>query len=368
MTTINYLKNTYVNNSLVQPLPDGPLDIVGDVHGEIDALKALLRHLGYHDTPASALAPARAPGSQPPRMAENPPEPLRRLVFVGDLIDRGPDSVAVVRLIRQLIDSGRALAVMGNHDLNAVLGTPKAENGWFFGHRPPGPPGKNPERAVRSDEERQEILALLRGLPLALERGDLRVVHAAWDEEAIDALRGASTADLAEIYNEHVQSAKALAEATDDPVERTLILQNHNPVKRITSGPEQRADKPFEAAGKLRYAARAPWWDRQGEGPMCVIGHYSRTEVQDHVKTSGLFGDLHPYAAMGPYGNVACIDYSVGYRHRERLAGVPEHGYVSRLAALRWPERELVFDNGQRNPLESPRPRILREHLGNLAS
>lgn len=351
MKTINYLNNTYANNLLVRPLLEEPLDIVGDVHGEIDALLTLMDHLGYSPTGEYLGPPDSAPG---PRGRAGPGLPgsgggRRRLVFVGDLIDRGPDSVAVVRLVRQLIEAGRALAVMGNHDLNAVLGTPKAENGWFFGHRP----GKSPERAVRSDEERQEVLAFLRGLPLALEREDLRVVHAAWDEEAIDALRDASTADLAEIYNEHVQSAKALAEATDDPVKRALILQNRNPVKLITSGPEQRADKPFEAAGKVRHTARTPWWERQTPGPMCVIGHYSRAAVQNH-KPNGLFGGLPPYAAMGPYGNVACIDYSVGYRYRERLAGVPEHGYVSRLAALRWPERELVFDNGQRTPLQAP--------------
>jgi hypothetical protein len=58
--------------SLVQPLFDGPVDIIGDVHGEIDALRSLMRHLGYKDD-----------GFHP----EN-----RRLVFVGDLTDRGPTS------------------------------------------------------------------------------------------------------------------------------------------------------------------------------------------------------------------------------------------------------------------------------------
>ena len=68
--------------SLIQPLFDGPLDIIGDVHGEIDPLRSLLRHLGYDD---GGLHPDG-----------------RRLVFVGDLTDRGPDSPAVVNLIQRL--------------------------------------------------------------------------------------------------------------------------------------------------------------------------------------------------------------------------------------------------------------------------
>ena len=58
--------------SLVQRLPEGPLDIVGDIHGEIAALEQLLAHLGYDGQ-------------------GNHPEG-RRLVFVGDFCDRGPDS------------------------------------------------------------------------------------------------------------------------------------------------------------------------------------------------------------------------------------------------------------------------------------
>ena len=64
-------------------LPEGPLDIIGDIHGEIDALRVLLTRLGVD------LARRRAP---------------RHLVFVGDLVDRGPDSVAVVQLVADLVD------------------------------------------------------------------------------------------------------------------------------------------------------------------------------------------------------------------------------------------------------------------------
>ena len=71
--------------SLIQSLPDGPLDIVGDIHGEFAALQSLLEHLGYDED-----------GAHPEG---------RSLVFVGDFCDRGPDSPAVLALVQALVDS-----------------------------------------------------------------------------------------------------------------------------------------------------------------------------------------------------------------------------------------------------------------------
>lgn len=75
---------------------------MGDVHGEIDALQALMAHLGYDGRGGHAAG--------------------RRLVFVGDLTDRGPDSPAVVELVSDLLAADRAQCVLANHDLNILLG------------------------------------------------------------------------------------------------------------------------------------------------------------------------------------------------------------------------------------------------------
>jgi hypothetical protein len=99
--------------SLVRTLFDGPIDIVGDVHGEIDALHSLLRQLGYADDGTHLHG--------------------RRLVFVGDLTDRGPDSPAVADFVRKMVETGRAQCVLGNHDLNILLDHRKHENRWFYG-------------------------------------------------------------------------------------------------------------------------------------------------------------------------------------------------------------------------------------------
>lgn len=78
----------------------GPFDIVGDVHGCYDELTELLGLLGYQPDEVSAM---RHPDG-------------RRLVFVGDLVDRGPKIVAAVTLARRMVEAGQAFCVPGNHD------------------------------------------------------------------------------------------------------------------------------------------------------------------------------------------------------------------------------------------------------------
>lgn len=75
----------------------GPFDLIGDVHGCLTELRELLTRLGYG-----------ADGLTPP--------PGRSAVFVGDLVDRGPDSAGVLRLVMGMVAAGTALCVPGNHD------------------------------------------------------------------------------------------------------------------------------------------------------------------------------------------------------------------------------------------------------------
>ncbi|MCX5086247.1 polynucleotide kinase-phosphatase [Streptomyces sp. NBC_00401] len=73
----------------------GPFDIIGDVHGCASELETLLTRLGYVD------------GVHPEG---------RTAVFVGDLVDRGPDSPGVLRRVMAMVKSGHALCVPGNHE------------------------------------------------------------------------------------------------------------------------------------------------------------------------------------------------------------------------------------------------------------
>ncbi|WPR65804.1 polynucleotide kinase-phosphatase [Glutamicibacter protophormiae] len=82
----------------------GPFDVIGDVHGCLEELVLLLAKLGYdivRDRQGRAVDAFH---------------PNRRAVFVGDLVDRGPDSPGVLRLVMGMVAAGHALAVPGNHE------------------------------------------------------------------------------------------------------------------------------------------------------------------------------------------------------------------------------------------------------------
>lgn len=77
----------------------GPFDFIGDVHGCLPELRELLEKLGYTVNGDDVIPPVG-----------------RTAVFVGDLVDRGPDSAGVLRLVMNMVRSGAALCVPGNHD------------------------------------------------------------------------------------------------------------------------------------------------------------------------------------------------------------------------------------------------------------
>lgn len=82
----------------------GPFDIIGDVHGCYDELIELLEKLGYNTADPDHIVPALG----------------RQVVFVGDLVDRGPNVVGVLQLVMQMVASGAALCVPGNHDVKLL--------------------------------------------------------------------------------------------------------------------------------------------------------------------------------------------------------------------------------------------------------
>lgn len=311
--------------SLVQPLFSGPIDVIGDVHGEIDALRALVDRLGY-----------RPNGEHPAG---------RHLVFVGDLVDRGPDSPAVLRFVMPLVAAGCAQCVLGNHELNILLGRRKKGNSWYFGEdEPVDRNGRHMRQRWADRSLRQEFDAFLCSLPLALERADLRVVHACWHTPSIAAARTASNnRELYEAFDQGIRARLAQA-GLDDPVAQQLARQNENPVKVLSSGLEEPARAPFESGGKLRVTKRMRWWDCYEEPIFTVFGHYWRYPVLGDEGPPAVFDLDNPYSVLGT-GNSTCIDYSVGGRWFERHGADFNSNYRTSLAALRYPERKLWLDN-----------------------
>ncbi|MEV2274290.1 polynucleotide kinase-phosphatase [Nocardiopsis sp. NPDC049922] len=147
----------------------GPFDIVGDVHGCRAELEELLGDLGY------AIArddEGRPVGARHPQG--------RTAVFVGDLVDRGPDSPGVLRLVMGMVAGGDALCVPGNHENKLVRVLKGARARLTHGL------AETMEQLGRESEEfRARVLEFCDGLVshLVLDGGKLVVAHAGLKEE-----------------------------------------------------------------------------------------------------------------------------------------------------------------------------------------
>lgn len=135
-------------------------DLIGDVHGCLPELLALLRRLGYTVDEELRLAPP----------------PNRHLVLMGDLVDRGPDTPGVLKLVMRAVAAGQALAVRGNHDER--LG--HALSGGHVRKPTANLEGSLKQLAAESPTFRRRAAQFLLNLPprLLLDEGRLLIAHA----------------------------------------------------------------------------------------------------------------------------------------------------------------------------------------------
>lgn len=147
-------------------------DLVGDIHGCARSLKELLRTLGYSLSDGLYRHPAR------------------RLIFVGDFIDRGPQQRQTLEIVKPLIESGLALAVMGNHEFNALAyHTKDGQGGYLREHSPKNQKQHQAFLDQLDSTQRSQALDWFWTLPLFLDLPELRVVHASWVPELVQRAR-----------------------------------------------------------------------------------------------------------------------------------------------------------------------------------
>lgn len=145
----------------------GPFDIIGDVHGCATELRTLLTELGWR----LELDGDVAVGATHPQG--------RQAVFVGDLVDRGPDTPGVLRLVMGMVAAGSALCVSGNHEAKLVRALKGSR--VTVSH---GLADSLAQLAEQPDEFRARVLPFLTGLisHYVLDEGRLVVAHAGLKE------------------------------------------------------------------------------------------------------------------------------------------------------------------------------------------
>lgn len=147
----------------------GPFDIVGDVHGCGDELESLLATLGYRVAWTGKDVTVTPP-------------PGRTLVFVGDLVDRGPRIADVLRIAMSMGEAGSALCVEGNHEnkVGRWLGGSNVQTGS-------GMQATIDQLALEDEAFRAKVKAFIDALPLYLwlDGGALVIAHAGLKEEML---------------------------------------------------------------------------------------------------------------------------------------------------------------------------------------
>lgn len=151
-------------------------DIIGDVHGCLDSLICLLQKLEYEECDGVWR------------------HSQRQAVFVGDIIDRGPQIRQCMRLVRSMVDAGTAQMVLGNHEYNAIaysLPAAIAVDARLkrFYRRLGFHLRETLVDYQNHLEEWQGTVSWMRRLPLFLEFDHFRVVHACWDQSRIELIR-----------------------------------------------------------------------------------------------------------------------------------------------------------------------------------
>lgn len=293
-------------------------DIIPDIHGQTAKLQALLAELGY----------ARRRGHW------HHPVPDRQIVFIGDFIDRGPDSGGVLATVRDLIADGRALAVMGNHELNAIhfhnldpeTGRPlrprtaknEAQHAEFLRQFPLGSAGAG------------EWLEWMAGLPLWLDLGPFRVVHACWSGPAVQRLARIAPGGVLP------RDRLLLAGRWNDPL--------HADVETLTKGPEVPLPAGYSFSDKERHErshVRLAWW-RGGARTWreAAISVPDLRQIPDEPLPDGVATELYPAGEkpvfFGHYWldelprieapNALCLDCSAGIGDNPLVAYAWEPG------------------------------------------
>lgn len=279
-------------------------DIIPDIHGQAEKLRVALRNLGWRRNGTTWVHP----------------EPDRQIVFLGDFIDRGPENAAVIRMVRELMDAGRAQAIMGNHELNALhFHTADPETGAPI--RPHDAENFGQHESFLQEfpleaPHTKDVLNWMKGLPLFIETDQFRAVHAAWIQPAIDDLgRLTGTGTLSE---DQLIRAGRKGDAFHDLAEA------------VAKGPEARLPHPYSFVDKgkeVRYHVRVKWWNGDArnwrEAAMSVpdINQLPDAPLPDDFVTNMYpVGDKpvffgHYWMSGEPElqgANAMCLDYSAG--------------------------------------------------------
>lgn len=294
------------------------IDLIGDIHGYATDLEALLQKLGYT------------------KKAGVYNNPNRKVLFVGDYIDRGPQIRETLQIVKTMVDSDNAIALMGNHEYNALCFHFQDANGKYLREHSADNIKQHKgtlEQFNNRQHEYKMYLEWFKSLPLYYETEAFRAVHACWDYRNIGYLKenlinGRLTDEL--IYQSAVKGER-LNLAIDQTLKGIEIkMPNGNSFE----------DKD----GKVRTEIRIKWWEDPSKHTYQSISVTPIENLPDQklsvneLNATDYYREDDKKVFFGHYwlkgnpsfyrDNICCLDYSiakngklVAYRldHEEKL-------------------------------------------------
>lgn len=250
-------------------------DIIGDVHGEAALLKKLLKKMGYQKTNGAYA------------------HPERKVVFTGDFINRGPEIKKTIRIVRAMVESGNAMAVLGNHEINAILYHLSDKHGEALVK-------KNTKHYLslfktiheysHNLDEWKDTLKWLRTLPLFLDLGEIRVVHACWSQRAIDV--------AASIYTEgriRKKVFRAIFKNSGDEITESVWRLTKGVALKMPSDLRVRNNK-----GVTPRSIRVTWWEDPAGKTFKDLSFESKYSLPPYTVPKELLPKVYPYSSDAP--------------------------------------------------------------------
>lgn len=213
-------------------------DIIGDIHGHASELERLLQKLGYQLNEGVYAHSAN-----------------RKVIFLGDFIDRGPKIRETLHIVKNMCDAGNAEAIMGNHEFNAVcFDTPNQIKGGFQRAHTFTEINQHFETLKQFknfNDEWKMFLNWFKVLPMFIEKETFRAVHACWDDKHINWLKKNYKGEL---------SIEFLTEFNDEDNEENIV---NKVIEETLKGKEinlKNGDTFFDKDGVERKECRVKWW------------------------------------------------------------------------------------------------------------
>lgn len=299
-------------------------DLIGDVHGYADELAALLESMDYRINQQGYYQ-----------------HPQRTAIFVGDFVDRGEQQKAVINTIRPMIDNGSALAVMGNHEFNAIsyhTMFPGTDNPLRIHDESKKEQHQAFLKEYTDKDEIYELMNWFKTLPLFLELDEIRVIHACWNDKAIASIQH-------ELDNNNCIDDKFLVKAN------TKTTDQYEAIETLLKGLELPLPPGLsfkDSYGKQRFRIRVKWWQSKSNTykNLAIVPKKDIDAVPNIQAPVDKLGDFkynksHKPVFCGHYWlignptiqqqNVACLDYSVARN--------------GRLTAYRWNKGDKQITN-----------------------